>query len=354
MYRVIMDFKEETNALNQISIQIVASWLGLKLPARGTVRCPFDDHTDSNPSFEVKTSGNRWICYGCNRSGGSIDFVKTYNSLSFLDAKRWLAAQAAVGSPALPRRQIIASSQLTNPSQNDDGDETPPDYEVYEKLLQLAPLQQRGRQYLSERGISSNTIANFKIGQLNKNKAVLSELLRIYGFERLKDAGLLTQRSSPQNVRLLFQNGSLLFPFYESGSLTYMQARVIERTDIRFKWLNLNSRKRRIYNVDALLDKKAGNFAICEGIMDTLSAVELDYSGVGLIGVNTKFSNEQLIQLRGKHVDILLDWDPAGETKAQELQQTLRRFGIPSTRKSRPSANANDLNEYLMELRIGK
>ena len=88
--------------------------------------------------------------------------------------------------------------------------------------------------------------------------------------------------------------------------------------------------------------------------MDTLSAVELNYSGVGLIGVTAKFSNEQLIQFRGRHVDILLDWDSAGETKAQELQQTLRRFGIPSTRKSRPSAKANDLNEYLMELRIGK
>ena len=347
-----MDIKEETNALNQISIQIVANWLGLELPARGTMRCPFDDHIDSNPSFEVKSSGNRWICYGCNRSGGSIDFVMTYNSFGFLEAKRWLAARSAVGPSTLPRRQINTSRKLAKPSRNDDGKETSPDHEVYEKLLQLAPLQQSGKQYLSERGISSNTIANFKIGQLNNKKAVLSELICIYGFERLNDAGLLTRKSSPQDIRLLFQNGSLLFPFYESGSLTYMQSRVIEKTNFKGKWRNLNYRKRRIYNVDALLDKKVVIIAICEGIIDTLSAVELGHSGVGLIGVSAKFSTEQLIKLRGRQVNILLDWDPPGEARAEELQQTLRQFGIPSTRKSRPSAQANDLNEYLMELSI--
>lgn len=345
-----MDFKEETNALNQISIQLVASLLGLELPARGMVRCPFDDHVDSNPSFEVKTSGNRWICYGCNRSGGSIDFVKIYSSLSFLEAKRWLAACSAGSSPSLSRRQIIASSKQAKPSRNDDGGETPPDHEVYEKLLQLAPLQQSGRQYLSERGITSNTIAKFKIGQLNNNKAVLSELICIYGFERINDAGLLTRNSSPKNRHLLFQNRSLLFPFYESGSLTYMQSRVIEKTNFKGKWRNLNYRKRRIYNVDALLDKNVGILTICEGVMDTLSAIELGYVGVGLIGVNAKFSTEQLIKLRGRQVNILLDWDTAGEDGAKELQQTLRKFGITSTRKSRPSAKANDLNEYLMEL----
>lgn len=59
--------------------------------------------------------------------------------------------------------------------------------------------------------------------------------------------------------------------------------------------------------------------------------------------------NEEYVRLlRGKEVVILLDWDSVGESRATELQNQLRSFGIASTRKSRPSRKVKDVNDYLM------
>lgn len=82
--------------------------------------------------------------------------------------------------------------------------------------------------------------------------------------------------------------------------------------------------------------------------MDTLSAIELGYDAIGLIGANMGLNKEHLRRLRGKHVVILLDWDQTGENRAAELQNELRSFGIASTRKKRPSLGVKDVNDHLM------
>ena len=345
-----MDFKEATNTLNDITIQTVARWLGLQLPLRGTVRCPFDDHDDNKPSFTVKTPGTRWKCYGCGRGGGSIDFVKTYKALSFLEAKRWLASQAGISSSASLRPRTNTPRRPIKPYKTAYRSETPPDHDVYEQLLHLAVLQPCGRHYLMERCISSTTIATFGIGQVTDPYAILKTLLNIYGFARLNDAGLLTTHSSLRDTRFLFPAESLLFPFFEHGRVTYLQARVIQSSDSNRKWRNLNRRRPRIYNVDALIDSKASTIDICEGVIDTLSAIELGRRAIGLMGIGFTLSTEQLIRLRGRQVNILLDWDRPGDTKSAELKRKMRRLGIVSTRKNRPSPRADDLNEYLVEL----
>ena len=345
-----MDFKEATNTLNDIPIRTVARWLGLQLPLRGTVRCPFDDHDDNKPSFEVKTPGNRWRCYGCDRGGGSIDFVTTYKALSFLEAKRWLAGHAGISSSASLRPRTTTPRKLIKPYKTEYRSETPPDHDVYEQLLQVAVLKPSGRQYLMERCISSTTIATFGIGQVTDPYAILKTLLKGYGFARLNDAGLLTTHSSLRNPRFLFPAESLLFPFFENGTVAYLQARVIKSSDSTRTWLNLNRRTPRIYNVDALIDSKASALDICEGVIDTLSAIELGRRAIGLMGIGFTPSTDQLIRLRGRQVNILLDWDRPGDTKSAELKRKMRRLGIVSTRKSRPSPRAQDLNEYLVEL----
>ena len=344
-----MDFKEATSTLNDIPIHTVATWLGLQLPLRGTVRCPFDDHDDNKPSFEVKTPGNRWRCYGCNRRGGSIDFVKTYKALSFLEAKRWLASHAGISSFASLRPRTNTPRKPIKPYKTDHRPEIPPDHDVYEHLLQLAVLQPSGRQYLTGRCISSTTIARFGIGQLTDPNTLLKPLINTYGFARLNDAGLLTKYSTLRHARFLFPAGSLLFPFFEHGRVVYLQARVIERSDSVGKWRNLNRRTPRIYNADALIDYSPSTLDICEGVIDTLSAIELGRKAIGLMGIGFTLSTQHLIRLRGRQVNILLDWDRQGDTASAELKRKLRRFGIASTRKNRPSPGAHDLNEYLVE-----
>ena len=348
-----MGFREETEALNQMTIHDVGSLLGLRLPTRGLVQCPFPDHDDRTPSFEVKNSGNRWVCYGCQRNGGAIDFVKTYHDTDFLEAKRWLADRAGMGTTASPptgRRVRVTPIAAPSPPAMDEVVESPPDYEVYEALLQRAPLKASGSKYLIERGLSEERISAFRIGQLSDCRVVLDALICAFGYQRIKTAGLLTKISTAKNRLFLFPEESLLFPFLENGHIAYFQVRLLSGSADQGKWRNLNQRRLRIYNIDAMIETQCRPFAICEGVMDTLSAIELGYSAIGLIGVNARLKEEQIRRLRGKQVDILLDWDPPGETRAAELQKEFRRFGIASTRKKRPSPTAKDVNEYLMEL----
>ena len=89
---------EDTRALNGLTVQAVGNLLGIKLPANGMARCPFPGHDDDTPSFEVRRQGHRWICYGCDMSGGAIDLVMAYHGKPFLEAKSWLAEKSGLGS----------------------------------------------------------------------------------------------------------------------------------------------------------------------------------------------------------------------------------------------------------------
>ena len=349
-----MSVRGETEALNRMTIQAVGRLLGLQLPLCGMVRCPFPDHNDRTPSFEVKKSGDYWKCYGCNRHGGAIDFVKTYHGTDFLEARRWLASGTGMimtASPPRRRRTPARTVAAVSTPAIEEAAESPPDYQVYQALLQCAPLQASGLRYLVERGFSEKTISEFCIGQISDCRAILAALICAFDYERIEISGLLTRTSTARNSRLLFPEESLLFPFLENGQIAYVQARLISENVVRGKWRNLNHRRRRVYNIDAMLGTQRGRFAVCEGVMDTLSAVELRYSAIGLMGVNATLEERQIRRLRGKDVDILFDWDPPGEARAAELQKEMRRFGISSTRKRRLSPGAKDVNDYLVEKR---
>ena len=348
-----MGHREDTDTLNRMTIQAVGGLLGLKLPLRGTVRCPFADHDDRSPSFEVRPSGNRWVCYGCDRRGGAIDLVRTHRGVSFLEAKQWLKNRTGVCTAPDPQhgRKRVPRAVMQSQSITMEESESPPDHEVYEAFRERTPLQSDGRNYLSARGLSEITVSNFRIGQLSDGKKTIEQLIQEFGFRRIEAAGLLTKNSSSHNWRALFPDDSLVFPFLEAGRIAYLQVRLIANIEDQGKWRNLNHRKRRIYNADALANTVRRPFAVCEGVMDTLSAIELGYDGIGIMGVSATLTEQQIKKLRGKHVDILMDWDAPGEKKAVALQREMRRFGVVSNRKNRPSPMAKDVNEHLVVLR---
>jgi len=337
--------------LNQIPIQAVGMLLGLTLPRRGCTNCPFNDHEDKNPSFEIKEDANRWICYGCGRKGGAIDLVKEYLHIDFLEAKKWLAVQSG---KKWSGQKVCEKSGLSDSALSDTQTfktEGPPDFELYEKFYELCPLQTNGQAYLTQRGITEKTVKVFGISQLSRQRPVLTKMINEFGFERLKKSGVLTNQSTAQYCRLVFAQESIIFPFIESGQIVYLQARSIGEVANGRKWMNLNGRRHRIFNIDALTREDLVDVAICEGVMDTLSAVEFGFDAIGLMGVSAKMAVDDIKRLKGKNVHILLDWDERGNARATQLQYELKRYGVVSTRKMWPSSAATDLNEHLMKTR---
>lgn len=344
----MIDYRRETEELNQIPIQTVGMLLGLTLPRSGSTNCPFKDHEDKNPSFVIKERPNRWICYGCGRKGGAIDLVKEYLQIDFLEAKKWLTVGSGKCRSVQKSCEKPSPSNSTHPDTQTFKPEEQPDVELYEKFHELRPLQTNAQAYLAQRGITEKTIKAFRISQLSRQRPVLMKLLSDFGFERLKKSGVLTKQSTPQHCRLVFAQGSIIFPFIESGRIVYLQARKIGEVSNGRKWMNLNGRRHRIFNIDILTKDDIGAVAICEGVMDTLSAIELGFNAIGLMGVSAKIDVDDIKRLKNKNVDILLDWDERGCARAEKLQYELNRYGVVSIRKMRPSSNATDLNEYLM------
>ena len=135
----------------------------------------------------------------------------------------------------------------------------------------------------------------------------------------------------------------------KNGKATSLQIQQFGFAGVKEKSRNLHTRRNQIYNIDALASSTSEPLAICEGIMDTLSAIELGYVAIGLMGVTGNLIPDQLLQLRDRQVHILLDWDSAGNQKAKNLQQMMNNYGIVSTRIFKPTMQGKDLNDYLIE-----
>lgn len=340
-----VSLRDTTAQLNEIPLHRVALWMGMSLPKFGTTLCPFPDHRERKPSFEIKRSGLRWICYSCNRRGGAIDFVMYTRDTDFMSARKWLLER--YGDPLPASVAEIPGLQLEQaPVHQNEAHEDP---EVYETLLSMCSILPDGLAYLNDRGISRATIDQFRVGQLPGNRTPAEALVTIFGFDRAFSSGLLTKFSTERNPKLALPDGGLLFPFIENGRVVSLQARVLGQASNQ-KWFNLRGRRRRTFNV-GVLESDTRQIAICEGIPDTLSAHELGFAAIGLLGVSAELQRDEIQRLRNRTVVILLDWDPPGEQRATEMKAQLSKHGIVSIRKQRPHPKVKDLNDFLATIR---
>jgi DNA primase len=56
--------------------------------------CPF--HTEKTPSFSVNPELGVYYCFGCQKSGDSITFIREIEHLDFVEAVERLAARAGI------------------------------------------------------------------------------------------------------------------------------------------------------------------------------------------------------------------------------------------------------------------
>jgi len=120
--------------------------------------CPF--HNEKSPSFTVNPGLGLWICYGCSESGDVIKFLQKIENLSFGEALERLALRHGV-------------TLTRNHSKSDSANESGPTekdrihrvnfaaLKYFQSTLKNTPAAQ---QYVSNRGITSETAAEFLVG----------------------------------------------------------------------------------------------------------------------------------------------------------------------------------------------
>ena len=127
--------------------------------ARYVGRCPF--HDERTPSFSVDPVKKVYYCFGCQRGGDHIAFVRETENLDFAAAVETLADRYGVrleyeqSSPAEERRRA-ERGRLLRLLEDAAG--------FYARYLWESAEAEPARAYLAERGIAEATARDFRLG----------------------------------------------------------------------------------------------------------------------------------------------------------------------------------------------
>lgn len=167
-------------------VDVVGSYLKLEKAGvnyRGC--CPF--HNEKTPSFFVSPTRGSYHCFGCNRGGDIISFVQEIEGLDFIEALRLLAERAGLELEPLRRGEGQKNDRLLNLLEAATV--------FYVQLL----VENRGaHDYLVSRGLSEESIKNFRLGFVPEAwRSVYDHLVSLgYNEEEMIKVGLVVSNTN--------------------------------------------------------------------------------------------------------------------------------------------------------------
>lgn len=273
--------------------------------------CPF--HTEKTPSFIVFPDKGNYHCFGCGANGDVFGFVMKTENVDFPEALRQLAAQAGV--------------ELKSKTSNEGSDRRRSQLtEVIEQATLFfqqslhRPGGQAARQYLADRGLSSETIDRFRLGWAPESWDGLFKYLTDKGIqaELIIAAGLAGERETGGYYDR-FRN-RVVFPiFSERGEPVGFGGRTLG--DQQPKYLNspeteLFDKGATLYGIDqAKAAIRAGQrVIIVEGYVDVLIAHQNGVREV-VASLGTALTDRQvgILKKLTRTVVLALDSDAAGD-----------------------------------------
>jgi len=315
-----MDHLEQIRG--KLSIEEVVGWyLQLQKAGRNLKGlCPF--HNDSHPSFMVSPEKGIGYCFSCNNGGDIFKFIQLIEGVEFPEAVRILADKSGVTLPAF------------NPKQRDNRMKT---IEINQSAVKFFKEQldssDRHTKYFTDRGLTKETIDQFKLGLAPDSFHALREnlLKRGYKEEDLLLSGIINQRSIADKQTYDRFRNRMIFPIFDhQDNPVAFGGRII--TDGEPKYLN--SPDTPAYNKSLILYglnwakesvKKNDSAIFVEGYMDVITAHQAGFknvvatSGTALTPLQLK-----LIKRYTKNVSFAFDRDSAGmeaTKRAVELAQ---------------------------------
>ncbi len=314
--KIPQSFIDELKARIRVS-EIVGQKVSLRRAGREFIGlCPF--HKEKSPSFSVNDEKGFYHCFGCGAHGDAIGFLKDAEGLSYPEAVERAAGAAGLQMPRFTREEVEREAKAEGQQQ------------VVEAVAswfqgQLDSGEGRiAREYLAQRAIKPETIAQFRIGYAPENRDALTLAMREKGITeaQLVEAAVLIAIEDKKPYARFRRR--LMFPIRDRKSrVVAFGGRVLpgEPNAEAPKYLNspetpLFHKGRMLYNHDlarrSAIDSR--RLIIAEGYMDVIALAQGGYvQAVAPLG--TAITPEQL-QLAWQAVDeplLCLDGDTAGE-----------------------------------------
>ena len=295
-------------------VDVVSSYVQLEKSGRQLKgRCPF--HNEKTPSFYVSPERNSFHCFGCNVSGDIFSFVEKIEGVAFVDALKLLADRAHV--------------DLAQFRKGGEGSQDKSLYEVleyatefYEGKLQTSP---EALQYLLSRGVTQDTIREFRIGYAPDTWHQLETYLGSKGvtIDHAEKSGMIVRKNEGNGFYDRFR-GRIMFPITNStGAVIGFSGRILpsiaEGKDVA-KYVNspetdLYKKSKVLFGYDKA--KRAiteqNSCIIVEGQMDLCMAHQAGTKNVVAVsGTALTFEHLRLIQRFTNTLIFCLDSDKAG------------------------------------------
>jgi DNA primase len=309
------------------------NWLGL---------CPF--HNEKTPSFNVQPELQIYHCFGCGVGGDVVKFLQEIDRVSFVEAVTFLAERAGIpvprsgGSAAEDERndQLFRANELAA---------------KYFHYMLRQPAGADALRYLRKRGLTDETIDEFRIGYSLPGWSSLLEMAGRRGFpaQALELAGLVVQSPKGRGHYDRFRD-RVIFPITNlSGRTIAFGARAL-RPDDQPKYLN--SSETPIYHKSGVLYgmsharesiRRQATAIVVEGYMDVVSLAQggvanvIASSGTALTGLHAR-----LLARYAERVVLLFDGDAAGGTAAQRGVEVLLATEIDTRIVTLPSGQDPD------------
>ncbi|MBL8700761.1 MAG: DNA primase [Alphaproteobacteria bacterium] len=283
--------------------------------------CPF--HNEKSPSFFVNDDKGFFHCFGCGAHGDVIGFTMRIDNLAFPEAVERLAEEAGLEVPRSSPQEAAREERRKTL-----GDVVEAAAKWFEQQL-WSGAGRAGLDYFRSRGLSDQTIRDFRLGYAPEGRDGLRQALRKQGFEEplMLEAALLVK---PDDGRESFDffRGRVMFPISDRrGRVIAFGGRILG--DGQPKYLNsrdtpLFDKGRNLYALDkARLGLKDGGDAIvAEGYMDVIALHAGGFRGaVAPLGTALTEGQLELVWRLAPEPIVCLDGDAAGQRAARRAAE---------------------------------
>lgn len=321
------DVKEQVKQATDI-VDLVGGYLQLRRQGRQYVcHCPW--HDDQRPSLTVDPARQSWVCWVCNIRGDVFDFVMRREGVEFLEALKILAERAGI---PLTLHQTSVEKGSVNDKQTLYRAMAWAEQEFHHFLL-TAPEARLAREYLADRKIGSDEIAEFRLGFCPPSFTWVVDRGRSAGFSpEILEAVDLVGRNNYGSWYDRFR-GRLLFPIRDTmNRCIALGGRIVpgvfpKENEPPGKYINsretrLFSKSDTLYGLNLVRDEvaKTRSLTIVEGYTDVVGAWQAGLRDVvACLGTALNERHIRLIKRFADRITLVLDGDEAGQKRAAEV-----------------------------------
>lgn len=307
-------------------VDVISQYLDLRKRGQNFVGlCPF--HNDTRPSLYVSPAKEIYKCFACGAGGNVFTFLTEYDKIGFVDAVKQLGDKYGIEvrlSGAVQAKDCFTKL-----------------YEIHDyaaNYFHKRLFSDEGKKvikYLTERGLTTDTIKKFKIGLtstgwddlLNKVKA------QNYTNDIIEKSGLFTK--TDKGIFDRFRN-RIVFPISNhSGKVIAFGGRALDK-DEPAKYLNspdtaLYHKSNVLYGMhmsrQAIREK--GAVFLVEGYMDFIQLYQAGIENV-VAASGTALAERHVQQIKKftNRVYLTYDGDPAGTDAAIRAGYLLYQGGV--------------------------